>query len=90
MAVGERPAHANRPVANGVSDDQLPSTLGEQSRGTCGEGEPSPGADVAGARPVPAQMRQGRAQSQCRCGRRGTSPGADVAGARQVPDVAGG
>ena len=53
MAVGERPAHANRPVANGVSDDQLPGTLGEQSRGTCGEGGTSPGADVAGARPVP-------------------------------------
>jgi hypothetical protein len=64
MAAGERPAQANRPVATGVSDDQLPGTLGEQSRGTCGEGEPSPGADVAGVEPVPVQMWQGRAQSQ--------------------------
>ena len=53
MAVAEQPEHANRPVANGVSDDQLPGTLGEQSRGRCGEGEPSPGADMAGAHPFP-------------------------------------
>jgi hypothetical protein len=35
----------------------------------CGGGEPSPGADVAGASPVPAQMWRGRAQSRRRCGR---------------------
>ncbi len=29
---------------------------GAQSRRRCGRGEPSPGADVAGASPVPAQM----------------------------------
>ena len=78
MAVGEQPAHANRPVAKGVSDDQLPGTLKEQSRGRCGEGEPSPSADVAGvnpvpevagASPVPVQMWQAWDQSRCRCGR---------------------
>ncbi len=30
---------------------------------------PSPGADVAGLSPVPAQMWRGRAQSRRRCGR---------------------
>ena len=39
-----------------------------QSRCRCGRGEPSPGADVAGASPVPV-----------RCGRAEPSPGADVA-----------
>jgi hypothetical protein len=33
------------------------------ARCTCGRGEPSPGADVAGASPVPVQLLQGRAQS---------------------------
>jgi hypothetical protein len=37
--------------------------------GECGGGEPSPGADVAGASPVPAQMWRGRktvvASSEC-------------------------
>jgi hypothetical protein len=32
------------------------------------DGEPSPGADVAGASPVPEQMWQGRARSRSRCG----------------------
>jgi hypothetical protein len=32
----------------------------------CGRGEPSPGADVAGASPVPVQMWQRRAQSVLR------------------------
>jgi hypothetical protein len=32
------------------------------------EGEPSPGADVGGASPVPVQMWEGRAQSRRRCG----------------------
>jgi hypothetical protein len=32
-----------------------------QSRRRCGRGEPSPGADVGGVSPVPAQMRQGYA-----------------------------
>jgi hypothetical protein len=45
----------------------------------------NPGADVAGASPVPVQMWQGRAQSRCRCGRGEPSPGADVAGASPVP-----
>jgi hypothetical protein len=40
-----------------------------QCRCRCGRGEPSPGADVAGASPVPAQMWDGRAQCRCRCGR---------------------
>jgi hypothetical protein len=31
--------------------------------------EPSPGADVGGASPVPVQMWAGRVQSRCRCGR---------------------
>jgi hypothetical protein len=39
-----------------------------QSRCRCGQGDPSPGADVARASPVPVQMWQGRAQSRCRCG----------------------
>jgi hypothetical protein len=50
-----------------------------------GRGEPSAGADGAGASPVPLQMWQGRAQSRCRCGRGGPSPGADVAGLGPVP-----
>ena len=41
-------------------------------------GQPSttsgPGADVAGASPVPGQMWQAWAQSRCRCGRRESSP----------------
>ncbi len=48
-------------------------------------GEPSPGADVAGASPVPVQMWQGQAQSWCRCGCGEPSPGADVAGVSRVP-----
>ena len=45
------------------------------SRCRCGRGEPSPGADVAGVSPVPAQLSrcrcgQGRRPlSRCRCGR---------------------
>jgi hypothetical protein len=35
--------------------------------------------------PVPAQIRQGRAQSRCGCGRGGPSPGSDEAGAGPVP-----
>jgi hypothetical protein len=45
-----------------------------QSRCRCGGGEPSPGADVAGVSPVPAQMWRGL-----------TFPGADVAGVSPVP-----
>jgi hypothetical protein len=41
-----------------------------QSRCRCGSGGLSPGADVAGLSPVPAQMwPRGRAQSRCRRGR---------------------
>ena len=40
-----------------------------ESRRRCGRVEPGPGADVAGASPVPVQMWQGRAKSWCRCGR---------------------
>jgi hypothetical protein len=47
---------------------------GRESRCRCGRGEPSPGAAVAGASPVPVRMWWGRA-----------SPGADVAGASPVP-----
>ena len=39
-----------------------------ESRGRCGSGEPSPGAEVAPLSPVPAQMWQQCAQSRCRCG----------------------
>jgi hypothetical protein len=39
-----------------------------RSRRRCGRGEPSPGADVAGVRPVPPQMWHGRARSRRRCG----------------------
>jgi hypothetical protein len=56
-----------------------------RSRGRCGRGEPSPGADVAGVRPVPAQMWPGRARSRRRCGRGEPSPGADVARVGPVP-----
>jgi hypothetical protein len=35
---------------------------------------PSPGADVAGVSPVPAQMWQGRAQSRRRCSRSTPAP----------------
>jgi hypothetical protein len=45
-----------------------------QSLSGCGGGEKSPGADVAGMSPVPAQMWQGE-----------PCPGADVAGASAVP-----
>ncbi len=38
---------------------------------------PVPLQDVAGVRPVPVQMRQGRAHSRCRCGRGEAIPGAD-------------
>jgi hypothetical protein len=51
----------------------------------CGRDEPSPGADAAGASPVPVQMWPGRAQSRCRCGRGEPSPGADAAAASPVP-----
>ncbi len=47
----------------------------------------SPGADVAGVSPVPVQMWQRRARSQCRCGRGAPSPGADVAGVGPVSRV---
>ena len=57
---------------------QARSTAPAQSWSRCGRGEPSPGADVAGASRVPAQMWQGRAESRCRCGRGEPSPGADV------------
>jgi hypothetical protein len=53
----------------------------------CGRGEPSFGADVAGASTVPVQMWQGRAQSRRRCGRGEPSPGADVAGVSPVPSA---
>ena len=48
-------------------------------------GEPSSGADVAGASPVPVQMWQGFARSRCRCGRGEPGPDADVAGVSPVP-----
>jgi hypothetical protein len=48
-----------------------------QSRRRCGQGEPSPGAGVAGLGPVPAQMWAGWAQSRRRCGRGGPSPSED-------------
>jgi hypothetical protein len=51
----------------------------------CTADEPSPGADVGGASPVPVQMSQGRAQSRRRCGRGEPSHGADVGGASPVP-----
>ena len=54
---------------------QLPPEVLCRSWCGCGRGEPSPGADVAGASPavspVPVQMWQGGAQSRCRCGRVG-------------------
>ena len=55
------------------------------ARCTCGRGEPSPGADVAGASPVPVRMWQRWAQSRCNCGRGEPSAGADVAAARPAP-----
>ena len=42
-----------------------------------GTPEPIPGADVAGVSPVPVQMCQECAESQCRCGRGEPSPGTD-------------
>ena len=53
---------------------------------TCA-GEPTPGADVAGVSPLPAQMWQGRAQVRNRCGRGRVepSPGANVAGGGPSP-----
>ncbi len=42
------------------------------------QGERIPGADVAGASPVPVQMWRPRAQPRCRCGR-GVSPGRGIA-----------
>jgi hypothetical protein len=71
-----------RPCSTSTCAGRLPAA---RSRRRCGRGEPSPGADVAGASPVPAQMWQGRAQSRRRCGRGERSPGADVAGASAVP-----
>ena len=56
-----------------------------QSRCRCGGNEPSPGVDVVGVSPVPAQVRRGWAQSKCRCGRTEPSPGADVVGVGRVP-----
>jgi hypothetical protein len=47
-------------------------------RGWARGGGPSPGADVVGVSPVPAQMWSGGAQSRCRCGRGEPSPSADV------------
>ncbi len=69
-----RPRALLRPKPQHAHADHGPMLRGE-SRCRCGRGEPSPGADVAGVRPVPVQM------GQC-CE---ASPGADVAGARPVP-----
>ncbi len=74
------------PVRWPISSDTFPRITDAPSR--C--------ADVAGAGPVPAQMRQGcapvrvqmwqgRTQSRCRCRRGAPSPGADAAGANPVP-----
>ncbi len=52
--------------------------MGAQSRRRCGRGGPSPGADVGGVGPVPAEMWR-------RYGRDGPSPGADVGGVGPVP-----
>ena len=56
-----------------------------QSRCRCGRGEPSPGADVAGASHVLAQMWKGWAQPRHRSDSGKPSPGADVAGVGPVP-----
>ena len=56
------------------------------------QASPSPGADVAGASPVLAQMWRGRARSWRRCGGGEPSRGADVAGRGEPSrgaDVAG-
>jgi hypothetical protein len=54
-------------------------------------GEPSFGADVAGASQVSVQMWQASAQGRCRCGRGKPSPGANGVGGERSPgaDVAG-
>ncbi len=56
-----------------------------ESRRRCGRGGPSPGADVAGVSPVPAQMWQGWAESRRRCGSRERGVGACVGGVGRVP-----
>jgi hypothetical protein len=47
----------------------------------------SPGANVAGASPVPVRMWRGRAQSRCGCGGGEPSPGADVGGVSRVASI---
>jgi hypothetical protein len=44
-----------------------------------------PGADVAGASPIPSQVRDGCAQSRCRCGRGEPNPVAGAGRVRPVP-----
>jgi hypothetical protein len=46
-----------------------------RARRRCGRGEPSPGADVGGVSPVPAQMWAGELRTPCRYGNGGTSSG---------------
>jgi hypothetical protein len=54
------------------------NTVFMSSRPACPPGGPSPGADVGGVGPVPAQMWARWAQSRRRCGRGGPSRGLDV------------
>jgi hypothetical protein len=67
------------------SSARLTTGWAAERGGRRGKGGPSPGADVGGVGPVPAQMWEGRAQSQRRCGRGEPSPSADVGGVSPVP-----
>jgi hypothetical protein len=60
------------------AEAQIPAGLAAYSR------LPSPGADVAAASPVPAQLWVGWAECRCRCGRAEPSPGADMAAVSPV------
>ena len=93
----ERPAQRRAPGAVESAPEAYPLTgtvrtrwhtgTVQDARCRCGRGEPSPGADVARASPVPVQMWQGRARSRCRCGRGEPGPGADVAGASRPTEA---